>query len=378
LHFNTEISNCNARFDKFGASLKTECATRQVLLAAEGMTRARELEELKVKLHQLAAANDEIATVRASLQRLDESSLVDKTNYTRLESLISELQSRLHTVEPRLDTTTLELNSVREEVSSGFANLHQKVKDVENALERCWQDKQQQLSDEAQRHYQEFSNRLEEEARLRILSFQEVSQKNVDDMEAMVWRCDKLKLELSEACKIGCNRVERTASECHTAFAATTGQQISYLTSLMQTSLERVQQDLHRKLEELRCDFHEERSHQSKMKEEERTVLRKLIEEHSSSLEIERETRLRQTTELRVDFVKALTKEREARIMDHSEQHSEVSRLVREWQIFKKSGGLSGSNFATRSINSKIDVQPTPSMRIEADSCSTLEETLSK
>merc|ERR1711860_324093 len=75
--------------------------------------------------------------------------------------------------------------------------------------------------------------------------------------------------------------------------------------------------------------------------EEERTAFKKAHDEHMRCVEVERDARLRQATELRTEFVKLITKEREDRIIDASVRRSEVDRAKQS--IKAMSTGLSGS-----------------------------------
>jgi len=174
-------------------------------------------------------------------------------------------------------------------------------------------------------------------------------------MSELTRKCDTLKLDLTQEYKTSCSQLDRAISERYTAWTTSMAQQISNLTSSTQTNVEKMQQELKQKTEELRNFVAEERNNQLKMAEEDRISFRKAHDDHMRCLEVERDTRLRQTTEMRADFIKAVTKEREDRITGNSEHCSEVSKVVREWQSFKNSGGLS-SRMCNTTIGSSNEI----------------------
>merc|ERR1712137_1459790 len=72
---------------------------------------------------------------------------------------------------------------------------------------------------------------------------------------------------------------------------------------------------------------------------EEREINRKIQDEQMRLLEVERDTRLRQSTELRGELMKAVSKEREERMLERSEQRTEITKVMREWHLAKGSAG---------------------------------------
>jgi len=166
-------------------------------------------------------------------------------------------------------------------------------------------------------------------------------KKMENDISALTRKCDTLKFDLAQEYKTNCSQLDRTATERYTAWTTSIAQQINNLASSTQTTVEKMQQEVRQKTEELRECLADERNNHLKTAEEDRIAFKKAHDDHMRCLEVERDTRLRQTTEMRADLIKAVTKEREDRIMGISEHCSEVSRVVREWQSFKNSGGLS-------------------------------------
>merc|ERR1712137_127175 len=72
---------------------------------------------------------------------------------------------------------------------------------------------------------------------------------------------------------------------------------------------------------------------------EEREINRKIQDEQMRLLEVERDTRLRQSTELRGELMKAVSKEREERMLERFEQRTEITKVMREWHLAKGSAG---------------------------------------
>lgn len=321
----SEISNCNAKLDEFGALLKSKCQTREELLLAKGMQKTHEFEELETNFNQLDATqidltilhqdlasshrqlstfaarfldfqaaeekhNTEIATIHGTLQRLEEFTVTDHTKFekwcTKLESLIQEHQgiweSRLHAVESRIGTAVFELCFVREEMVSGLANLHREIKDTQSVLEDSLRKNQEQAVDEIQKLHEQLAARLKEEMQLRILKLQEISQQKENNTSAISRRCDTLKLNLSKECTIGSSQLE-TPKWDNSLLTSTERQTDNAITSLSQTGFERMRQEM--------CEGDAE-------------PCNAFMEERKCQLHFERDVFPRQTTESRVDFAK--------------------------------------------------------------------------
>jgi len=275
---------------------------------------------------------------------LEASTLLDRTKFekrcTALETLIQERQVWESSVDPRIDNVVFEMSSLRAELAAGLATARRDVDESTRAFERSIQISQQHVTGEVQKINHQLTVSIEEESRLRVSSLQEMSKKVDTDISEMRCEYEKLKEELLGHCDAACSQLERTISELRTTATVAAEQQMSNLTYLMRTNVEAAQQDLHKSTEGLRGAIIEERNSLVKMIEEDRAGFRKAQEDQTRFLEEERDTRSRQTTELRLDFVKAVTKEREERIVDDSGHRSEVSKVVREWHAFKNSAGF--------------------------------------
>jgi len=330
--FDAEVSNWYAKLDDCCASLKSECQANHKLLREESTTRTHVFEELKVKLNQhgvahmdLVASHQvltsllnelsvshvehqkkyiesrsrlesrfeadcesrllepgvaeqkrdvEIATLRATVQRLEESEPLERAKFEKrcaaIESLIQEHQgiweSRFHAIEPRIDTAASTLSSLREEVTAGFADLRRKIEDTESAPQRTFQNGQQQALDEAHKAQQHLPHSLKEETRLQVVGFEKIPRKMENDMSELTRKCDTLKLGSTKEFDASCSQVDH---------------------------------------------------------------IRSIVQQTNN---------LSSTPEMCADLVRAVRKEREDRNVDNSEHCSEVSRVLREWQSKKSGG----------------------------------------
>lgn len=90
----------------------------------------------------------------------------------------------------------------------------------------------------------------------------------------MAEKCDTLKLDVSKEHKSRYSQLERIVSERHAAWTTATEHQMSNLTSSVHASLERIQQELQQRIEDLRSAFTEERNSHLKNGDEERFAFR--------------------------------------------------------------------------------------------------------
>jgi len=193
-----------------------------------------------------------------------------------------------------------------------MTNLPKQIDDAESAPQRTFQNSQQQSLDETHKAQQFPPESLREENRFQIVGFQGISKKMENDMSALTRKCNTVKLDSTAA-----------------------------WTASLQANVEKMQHEIQQKTVD----------NQLKTAEEERIAFRKDSDDPMRYLEVECDSCLQQTAEMRADLVKAVRKEREDNSVDNSEHQSEVSRMLRQWQFSKKSGGLSShiSNTPTSS-----------------------------
>jgi len=268
------------------------------------------------------------------------------------ESFTREVQSKfeagLSAVQPRVDGFTSELKSIHKEfndelvalrqkidnthdilngeINTGFVGLRDQLDETKASLEASHRARQQQVIIEVQNVHERHESKLKEESSQRCAGIKQVLEKT-SQIEAV---CETLRSEFTRECKSVHMEMERLMTEHEAA-----SQQMTDVMSTMTVDNERIKRDMNQCIDGLRSDFVDERNRQLRLAEEERGVFRKLHEEHVHCLDVERETRLRQATQLRADFVKAMTKERETRVADSSEHRSEMSRVAREWHTLK-------------------------------------------
>jgi len=254
-------------------------------------------------------------------------------------------ESRLSTLEPRVDTNTFHLQSLKEELKTELSGLRTQVQDTESLLERQIHT----IAGEAHSLYQQHVASLKEEIAQQVLSIRELHTQLKFDTSKIFSQWDSLKEELSSELREAHNELERVLSERHMASAAATADQMNELVGLMKADSERGLREAHERIEELHLAFLTEQNNQvTSMAEtlkshcffqirdkltEERGNIRKMQEELLRLVEAERDARLKQATELKSDLVKAVTKEHEERVLDSSEQRTEMTKTMREWHL---------------------------------------------
>lgn len=226
----------------------------------------------------------------------------------------------------KIDNTRDSLNG---EINTGLAGLRGQLDEAEGSL-KSYQARQQQIVIEIQTVHERHESNLEEETRQRCVGTREVSERIAKTTSQIEATCETLRNEFVREYKSIQTEMERLLSEQDTG-----SQHVKDLMSTMKVDNDRLKREINQHIDEIRSDFADERNSRLRLAEEERGVFKKLHEEHGRCLDLERDTRLRQVTELRADFVKALTKERETRVVDLSEHRSETSKVAREWQTLK-------------------------------------------
>jgi len=393
-----QLEQCKVSFNRHLGDFRNEHATKLDDLASQFATHARMIEELHYKLdaqaalhsdlatshmklssaheesHKLFAANcsqfasqfeeerearvvektameerqgAELGTLRKDVQSLWNAHGVQRDRYEKgwedIEVRVQEQQnkwdSRFGIIEPRVDNAMFELKSIHGELKNGMERLAKKIKDTESSLDECFRASLHKANHE------------------RLSDLQGEAKQRKDSIDKIHEQCSQCSQQISQIdskwgilnklvteCRSAQNELERSVSECRKIVATSVPQQkVDDLAATMLMDREKVQHEFQQVMQELRKDFIEDRNHLSKMIDEEKAASKKMIEDLLHSLHDEHEDRSRQNAEIRADFVKAITKEREDRIVDGAGQHVEVSKALREWQHLKSAGGLVAS-----------------------------------
>merc|ERR1712137_51797 len=393
-----QLEQCKASFNRHFSDFRNEHATKIDDLASQFATHTRMIEELHSKLdaqaalhsdlatshmklfstheesHKLFAANcsqlalqfeeerearvvektameekqgAELGTLRKNLQSLWNAHGVQRERYekgweeidVRVQEQQNRWDSRIGILEPRVDNAMFELKSIHGEMKNGMDRPAKKIKDTESSLDECFRASLHKANHE------------------RLSDLQGDAKQRKDSIDKIYEQCSQCSQEISKMdgkwgilskliteCKSAQNELERSVSECRKIAATSVQEQrVNDLAAMMVVDREKLQHELQEVMQDLRKDFIEDRNHLSKMIDEEKTASKKMIEDLLHSLHDEHEDRSRQNAEIRADFVKAITKEREDRIVDGAGQHVEVSKALREWQHLKSAGGLVAS-----------------------------------
>jgi len=272
--------------------------------------------------------------------------------YTTLEDH-QQLQKHLDSFTPLVDSKELE------------ARLGQAIQDLDDRVQFCAPLEAHQLLEAGLQSCTPLETHLEAYRSLDT-RFQglELRLQNMlkYDVSQVASKCDTMKEELLMKFQAACNELEHSISDRHMASAASSSKQMSDIAAVMKTDSERGLREVHERIEELRVlGSNQAKSLEETLKSqcffqirdrcmEERNAFRKVQEENMRLLEVEREVRLKQTAELRSDFVKAITREREERVANSSEQRSDINKTLREMQMVKSGSGSSSTNPAASGV----------------------------
>jgi len=288
--------------------------------------------------------NAEVADIHSTLERWEASADADRAKYikrhsefdghcNKLHSLIQEqrvaLEGRLSTIEPRVDTARFRLDSLKEEFAEDLTGLRNEFAGIESSLRQTLQTAQQAMEDQA--------NTLKEMSVQQDVSIKELDSKLQRDILHVLTNCDVLKESVKNDCDSSLAKLEDNLVQRHLASATATSQQINELVEVVKIDSARGMHDMHEWIDEVRRNFSVDyRTLEESLRSqcffmirdkcaEERANNKKCQDELMQLLEIERDTRLQQGTELRLELVKAIAK--------GAEQNSFMSKSKKNWGL---------------------------------------------
>merc|ERR1712137_1154836 len=107
-------------------------------------------------------------------------------------------------------------------------------------------------------------------------------------------------------------------------WATNTGKQVNNLFAGLRTEAERIFREIQERIEGMRADSTTERNSELKATEDERVSYKTAHEEHMRCLNMERDARMREITEIRADISKMLANNRNV----EGENHSQLGSLI--------------------------------------------------
>eukprot|EP00811_Abedinium_folium_P005869 NODE_153_length_3504_cov_10.813444.p1 GENE.NODE_153_length_3504_cov_10.813444~~NODE_153_length_3504_cov_10.813444.p1 ORF type:complete len:911 (-),score=288.87 NODE_153_length_3504_cov_10.813444:627-3359(-) len=272
-------------------------------------------------------------------------------------------ESRMAVFEPRFDTLEFRMGTFRDEVGDNLAQLRKHMDEIEGSATRAIRAAQEQFQIDLEHRIQPLKTQLTEETQTRVQNITELQNRLATDLEQLNDLVDAHRTDLVRELQDAHGVLDRSLTDRHLAHTTAHSQQLTDTINSVRAEHERQIRDMHERVEESCACVLADRTNQLKTLEEsikeqcffvvrdkcaeDRIVLRKAHEEQLRCLEVERDARLRQATELRADMVKAITKEREERIVDNAEQRTEITKVMREWHFVT---GVPASSYMANAV----------------------------
>merc|ERR1712137_469289 len=272
-----------------------------------------------------------------------------------IEERLAMLEERFDVVEPQW---TVDFNVLRKEVSSTFATIQTTITEERKSFDLSLSAIQNEffsIAHGVQATANENEKNILDESAQRKTSFWEL-QDHIKDISQTVMQLNDMKNEIT------CEYISHVGEFCESFVQRFEVATMSKQLQSIESKNEKLLREMEAKVEEVRTSLISQGNLHSKCMEEERASFKKSHDEHMRCVEVERDARIRQTAELRAEFVKLITKEREDRTIDASVRRSEVDRTK---QFIKAMNiGLGGSTVLNRSTLFELEPSPSPPLSL--------------
>merc|ERR1712206_29648 len=214
-----------------------------------------------------------------------------------IDQRFAVLEAKFGIVEPRLDATAVGLDVTRNELAKAISEVN----------ERLWtaQESHKQTTSEALAKCA-----LKDELSRQCDRSEQARKKLSGDVAAVNAKCDQWKSEFTKDYKAAHTQLDRAINDRYDASVNNCSLQLNKIVQGVKKVQDNALHELRTRIDELRSTLVQERNNHAKWMEEERTAFRKTHDEHVHIVEVERDARLRQIQDLRVDFLKSM-KERD-------------------------------------------------------------------
>jgi len=250
---------------------------------------------------------------------------------------LAVLEKKLDVLQPQWSA---DFNVLKEQINSALTNMQIKISEEQNSLKQSVNATQNKISTQTQAALAGNARNIKEESVQRCESTKELQNK-INDVSQVLATLSNLKEEITGEYKSFMGEFHKSLEQHY----ITPSQQSDGLSEIKAEN-EKSTQEMEARLDEVRASLISERNLHLKWMGEERAAFKKSHDEHMRCVEVERDARLRQASELRSEFVKLITKEREDRVIDASVRRSEVDRAKQSIKAMN-SGLSSGSSFTS-------------------------------
>merc|ERR1712063_177175 len=242
-----------------------------------------------------------------------------------VEERFGSVESRLDVNEAHTDANTIGLEANNHTATTSLSELRRRVSEAEGSLE-CSVRAQKEMASKVNATAEQLTNSFRTESTQRCLSFRELETKVNEELLAIKARTEEIRKETMHGYNLATDNLDRSLSARHEACVAASSQQVINAAATLKSENERTLVDFERRLDEVSKGLQVERNNHAKWMEEERAAIKKCHEEHMRCVEVERDARLRQATELRSDVLKLISKDRDDRFVDTPERRSDAAR----------------------------------------------------
>jgi len=278
-----------------------------------------------------------------------------------LDDRIHAVEARLNVNEARIDAGSIGLEDTIKDTNISFYELRSRVSQTEDLIE-CSSQAQKDFASKVDASTAQLTNTIKSDNAQQCLNFQELEKKVNEELSIIKMRSEEIRKETMHEYLLAHNNLDRSLSARHEACIATSSQQVMNTGAAIKSENERRLLDFEQRISEVSRGLQTERNNHSKWMEEERAAFKKSHEEHMRCVEMERDARLRQATELRADLMQLISKDREERIVDTAERRSDAAKRQ---ALTNTLGSSAPGNVQASALNCNVfgsNTAETPSM----------------
>merc|ERR1712137_39274 len=286
--------SCESQKGELNSIIESERNARTLGFSAMADAHAAELAKIRNIVQVLEASVNE-DRARTMNEHTDIRSCTDnKHNELKqtIEERLATLEKKFVAVEPQWSA---DFNMLREQINSALATMQTKITKEQNSLKQFVDATQNQICTTTQAAVAGNAKIIREESAQRCESTKELQDKIKDILQAMA-TLSNLKVEITGEYKLFVGEFQKSLEQRY----LNPSKQLDDIMEMVKLENEKSMQDMQARIEEVRSSLISERSLHLKWMGE------------------ERDARLRQASDLRTEFVKIITKEREDRVIDAS------------------------------------------------------------
>merc|ERR1712137_1018816 len=288
------------------------------LLASERDTHMSELTQLKASDDAHQAQFDDIEKslqgIEDAIGGIEEALHLNHTHFENkhydadskhkeinqiMEERFDVWETKLANMGQCVEANILGLDAFKGESSKAMSEMNQRFLEAHELL-------LQKTGLESQAINQQSSSALKEEFSQQCGKITEMQGRLSEHILEVDTKCDRWKNEFTKTYEAAHSQLDRTITARLEAAVNNSSTQINKTILGIKKEADNVLHDLQSRIDELRINLVQEGKNHAKWMDEERAAFRKVHNEHVHIVEVERDNRLRQMQELRMDLTKAM------------------------------------------------------------------------